>query len=275
MILSSVRFALGFAAIGTLVLALGFYRQSEWATRLWPWPDGRMSYIFISSILAAIAAPILWVALSGEIRASEPGAINLGITFAGSGLYLLWLAFDTGGTAITIAAVVFLATALLQVVVFRWCRRYSLTDERRMPVPVRMSFAVFAVGLIVVGSALVLRAEHIFPWPLNPDSSVIFGWIFLGAATYFAHAVLRPSWANTAGQLLGFLAYDVVLIWPFLDHFDAVATDHRTSLIIYTVVVIYSAILALYYLSVNPPTRLWQQQQSSTELKPQPAIDVS
>jgi hypothetical protein len=269
---SSIRYALTISALLTLVLAVGFYQQWAWATRFWPWEDGRMSYIFISSILAAVAAPILWIALTGAFRASEPGAIDLAISGTGAGLYLAWLAIDGRGMAVTVAAGAFLMIALVQVGVYRWCRQYTLKDQRAMPLPVRVSFGVFAVALLMVGSALVLQADHIFPWPLRSDSSVIFGWIFLGAAAYFIHGVLRPSWANAAGQLLGFLAYDVVLIWPFLDHFDTVTSAHRTSLIVYTSVIIYSAVLAIYYLLINPGTRLWQARQTETEVPPHSAL---
>jgi hypothetical protein len=262
---STIRYMLVVPAFLTLVLAVGFYQQAEWATRFWPWEDGRMSYIFVSSILAAIAAPILWIALTGEFRASEPGAIDLAISGTGAGIYLTWLAIDGRGTAVTVAAGVFLAIALVQAGVFRWCRQYTLKDRRTMPLPVQVSFGVFAVALILVGSALVLQADHIFPWPLRPDSSVIFGWTFLGAAAYFIHGVLQPSWPNAAGQLLGFLAYDIVLIWPFLDHFDTVASEHRTSLIVYIAVIIYSALLAIYYLGIHPTTRLWQAPQPVTD----------
>ena len=40
--------------------------------------------------------------------------------------------------------------------------------------------------------------------------------IFLGSAIYFAYGLQRPVWGNAKGQLLGFLAYDLVLIVPFV-----------------------------------------------------------
>lgn len=42
-----------------LELTAGFFLQLDWAKELWPWPAGRLSYIFFSSIAAAIAAPMI------------------------------------------------------------------------------------------------------------------------------------------------------------------------------------------------------------------------
>lgn len=120
----------------------------------------------------------------------------------------------------------------------------------------RRTFGAFAVVLILAGTALIVGRPNVFTWPLNPDDSVIYGWIFLGAAVYFLHGVVRPGWYNASGQLLGFLAYDLILIFPFLAHFDTVHPEHRTSLTVYTTVLIYSGALAIYYLFLHRRTRL-------------------
>jgi hypothetical protein len=88
--------------------------------------------------------------------------------------------------------------------------------------------------------------------------SVVVGWMFLGAAFYFFYALLRPSWVNSAGQLAGFLAYDVVLIVPFLTRLPTTPPQNRLGLTVYTAVVLYSGLLAIYYLFINKPTRLWK-----------------
>jgi hypothetical protein len=85
---------------------------------------------------------------------------------------------------------------------------------------------------------------------------VIYGFMFLGAAVYFAYALLRPSWANSGGQLAGFLAYDLVLIVPFIAHFGRVEAQLLPNLIIYMVVIVSSALLSFYYLFVNKETRV-------------------
>ena len=71
--------------------------------------------------------------------------------------------------------------------------------------------------------------------------------------------VLFPLWPGVSllgkRQLLGFLAYDLVLIGPFLQHFSTVRPEMRLSLILYTFVVCYSGLLAIYFLFIHPPTR--------------------
>jgi hypothetical protein len=138
-----------------------------------------------------------------------------------------------------------------------WASRYQIRDTRPMPRPIFISFMAFALLLIVTATGLVLRAPTIFPWVLLPETSVLFGWFFAGAALYFAYGLLRPSWHNACGQLLGFLAYDLILIVPFIAHFATVTSDHLLSLSIYVVVLVYSGALAIYYLFFYKATRLW------------------
>lgn len=252
----AMRLALSLVGIGTLFLALGFATRQPWATNLWPWDDGRLSFIFIGSIAAAVATPILWIAATGELRAAAPGALNLIVSFGGAAATLGWLAARQGAARLLVTALAFALATLATLAIWYWSRRLPFRDPRPLPLPVRASFGLFGALLIPVGLALVLRAPHVFPWPLLPDSSTIFGWIFLGASVYFLHGLLWPSWANAAGQLLGFLAYDLVLIGPFLSHFASVKPEHRPSLIVYTAVLIYSGALATYYLFLNPTTRL-------------------
>ena len=110
-------------------------------------------------------------------------------------------------------------------------------------------------SLFLAGGALLLKAP-IFPWALNPDSSVIFGCIFIGDAFYFLYGLLRPHWQNAFGQLLSFLAYDLVLIGPFLALFNTVESERLVNLIAYTAVLLYSSILAIYFLFLKPKTRM-------------------
>jgi len=125
-----------------------------------------------------------------------------------------------------------------------------------MPTLARASFAFFVIALIIAGGALVLKTPNILPWRVTPELGVMSGWFFLGAAAYFTYALLRPAWANTAGQLAGFLAYDLILIVPFLQRLPTIAPELQISLYIYIAVVVYSGLLALYYLFLNPATRI-------------------
>ena len=123
-----------------------------------------------------------------------------------------------------------------------------------MPALVHWSFVVFVIALVYAAIRLFLQIPTI-PWPLTPELSIVAGCMFLGAAAYFVYGLLRPSWVNAGGQLAGFLAYDLVLIVPFLRALPNVAPEFRTGLIVYTIVVIYSGLLAIYCLFLRRPAR--------------------
>jgi hypothetical protein len=124
-----------------------------------------------------------------------------------------------------------------------------------MPSVVRFSFAAFAVILVGAGAALIFHAE-IFPWPLTSEASVMFGFVYLGAAVYFIGGFLEPRWGNAAGQLAGFLAYDVILLAPFLARFGEASGGELRSLLVYLAFLLYSGGLAIHYLFLAEPTRI-------------------
>jgi hypothetical protein len=240
-----------------VILTVGFFWRLPWATRLWPWADSPLSYVWLASICAAIAAPIIWIALSGELGATSGGSLNLLVTAIGATVSLLFFYPSGDQHSATGLVIVFVISILILAGVTWWASRLPIRDTRPMPRPIFISFIVFALLLIATATGLVLRVPTIFPWALLPETSVLFGWFFAGAAFYFAYGVARPSWHNACGQLLGFLAYDLILIVPFIGHFATVTSDHLLSLSIYVVVLIYSGGLAIYYLFLNKTTWLW------------------
>jgi hypothetical protein len=84
-----VRTAFVLASVISLVLTAGFFAQVSWATTLWPWPAAPLSFVFIASILAAIAIPVLWIAVSGEIAAAQAGSLDLAVMYGGMLVYVL------------------------------------------------------------------------------------------------------------------------------------------------------------------------------------------
>jgi len=243
------------AGILTLVLVGGFFAQAEWATTLWPWPDAPLSYAFIASILAAIAIPMLWIAVDGEAAAMQAGALDLTVMYGGMFLYVVTLIGDPGQPELWPYAVVFGLACLGSAATFARSRRIAWSDGRPVPALVRGSFGAFALVLLAAGAALIFHAD-IFPWTLSAESSVMFGLVYLGAAVYFIHGFVLPRWSNAAGQLAGFLAYDVILLGPFFAHFADVSGGQLTSLIVYVAFLLYSGALAVYYLLISERTRL-------------------
>jgi hypothetical protein len=248
-----------FIAVGVLalVLAAGFFLQSAWATSLWPFATSRLSNIFLSSMLAAIGVPLIWLGASGDLAAARGGAADMAMTHGGIAAFTAqaWMSNPQNAGALNYAM---FSGALLIVFIalLAWTSRLSFRDTRPTPPLVRWSFAIFSVGLLFFGAKLALVTPGAFPWPLTREQSVIYGWMFLGSAVIFGYGALRPLWSNAKTQLLGFLAYDLVLLGPFIFHFETVRPELWWNLVIYVVVLSYSAALAIYYLFVDRELRL-------------------
>ncbi len=224
-----------------------------------------MSFVFLSSIAASIAAVWLCIGLTGEFAALASVAVNTAVAAGGVSLFLAREIALHPASGLAMPLAVTLAAFAFGIALYFASRRLATRDPRPMPAHVRGAFAVFVVVLVVAGGALALQRQ-VFPWPLQPQSATVFGCVFLGAAAYFAHAVAGGRWALAAPPLAGFLAYDLVLIVPYarlLGAADAAVDDYYggssvnlTSLAIYLGVLITSAALALQALVLSPSTRL-------------------
>jgi hypothetical protein len=252
--MKQIRIAIFVVGWVILALAVGFIFHLPFATGIWPWPDGRLSYLFIGSILAAVSAAALWIGWTGELGALPAGSLNIFVIGVTTFIYFLQLAFQQNRTDLLTYAIASLFMAIVSGAAFLWSRRIPLSDSRPTPKLVRVSFGIFIVSLVLAGCALIFRLP-IFPWALNPDSSVIFGCIFLGDAFYFLYGLLYPRWHNALGQLLSFLAYDLVLIVPFLLLFNTVQPGYLLNLVLYVSVLLYSGAIAVYFLFIDPRTR--------------------
>jgi hypothetical protein len=248
-----IRALIFFGGLIILGFAIGFVFRQPFATAIWPWENGRYSYLFIGSILAAVSAAAIWIGWSGELGALPAGSLNVFVIALTTSIYFFNLAAQ-GRSDILPFGVASVLMAVISGAAFLWSRRLSLTDQRPTPMPVRVSFGIFIAALFLAGGALALRLP-VFPWDLNPDSSVVFGCIFLGDAFYFLYGLYRPRWGNAFGQLLSFLAYDLVLIVPFVLLFNTVPPERMPNLVVYTAVLIYSGGLAVYYLFIDSKTR--------------------
>lgn len=239
-----IRGALILWSLALLALTAGFVLQAPWALWLWPWPDGRLSYLWVGSILAAVALPILWIGAKGELAAMRAGALDFALSFAGIAAFLTWLHPAEGLTPWVVGAWLALAANLA---IWLAVRRLPFRDTRPVPGLVRGAFLALGLVLIGVGTALLLCLPAVFPWPLKPETSVLIGWVFLGAAVYLLHGFVYPLRGNVSGQLAGFAAYDLVLLVPFIQHFETVKPEHLPSLAVFTGVLVATLLLAIYY----------------------------
>jgi uncharacterized membrane protein len=256
-----LRIALYVYAALTLNLAIGFALQMDWATRLWPWEVDRLSYIFVGSVLAALAGSFAAWAYTNEPAGGQAIALNAFVVTTAGATHFLRVYQRTDDSALLAAAVVFAISAVAYGLIAARTFRYAFRDRIHAPALVRWSFAGFAAAMAIGGVLLITDNRSFFPWPLNSDSAVIFGWVFLGDGLFFLHGVLRPYRNNARGQLANFLAFDLVLLVPFVRHFSDATDDQLVGLGIWTAIIVISGVLAVYYLLIDARTRLVQLPQ--------------
>jgi hypothetical protein len=75
-------------------------------------------------------------------------------------------------------------------------------------------------------------------------------------AFYYLYALVRPQWIHALGPLLGFLVYDLVLAYPLFAHYGNLQPGQLPGQVAASLIIVFSAILGIYYLFVNPDTRL-------------------
>jgi hypothetical protein len=251
----SLRPVLLAVGILQLILAAGFFFQAAWATSLWPVPDTRLSYAFIAAILAGGAAPLIWIALSDQLGGLTGYGLGFGIMYAGMALaaFLFYLR-NQQAALLGFAWVIGVVAALCAFLFFR--TRGMVIDSQPTPRLVRLAFMLEVLVLAGAGILLLLKVPNTLPWNLSPESSVLYGWVFLGLAFYYLYAILQPQWIHALGPLLGFLAYDLVLFSPLFARFGDLQPEHVRGQVAATIIIIFSAALGVYYLFVNPSTRL-------------------
>jgi heme/copper-type cytochrome/quinol oxidase subunit 4 len=238
----------------SFILTVGFCLHMPLLTSILPPAGSFPIHMFLASITASIGASLLWIGFSGELGAVAGGAIDLAVFYGG--LTIVQLLSARHASQHLLAGVLLCLVALIvSLGIFLHFRRYPLEDRRLMPLPVRVSFGVFTIVLLLVGSTLLLQVPNVFAWTLDPSSAVLIGCFFLGSACYFLYGLLFPRWHNACGQLWSFLAYDLVLIVPFLFHFGTVRSMQLPSLIVNTIILVYSGTLAIYYLLIKKETR--------------------
>jgi hypothetical protein len=255
---NTVRYIMFLVCAIQFFFAIAFFLQLPFAVNLWPFPGTTpLTFIFIASIFAAAAASTLWAVASENYGALAGIGLDYITILAPMSILSFQLVTGSGNSQLTFFGIACVFGFLFGLGLVLWSIRIPMDRTLPMPGFVRWSFVIFIIALLIVSTRLILKVPNSIPWKITPELSVVMGWMFLGAALYFVYALLRPSWVNAAGQLVGFLAYDVVLIVPFLTRLPTVAPEDRIGLSIYTAVVICSGLLAIYYLFIHKSTRLW------------------
>ena len=259
--MKSLKQVLLVVGILQLILSAGFFFQQTWATSLWPVPDTRLSYAFIAAILAGGAAPLIWIALSERFGGLAGYGLSFGIMYAGMALAALLFYLQNQQTKLLGFGLFMGLVAMLCATLFLRTRN-NLQEGQPTPRIVRLAFLLEVLVLAGAGLLLLLKVPNTLPWNLSPESSVLYGWVFLGLAFYYLYAVLKPRWIHALGPLLGFLAYDLVLFSPLFARFGNLQPEHIRGQVAASVIIIFSAALGIYYLFINPATRLGARDNS-------------
>ena len=249
------KIALTVVGVIDLMLAAGFFFQQSWATAFWPLPDTPLSYAFIAAILAGGAAPLIWIGLSGDFAALPGYGLSFGIMYAGMGLSALLFYLRDQNPSLAVFALVMGILAVTGGILFMRTR-HSTQGGQQTPRIVIYAFMAEVLVLAAAGILLILKVPNTLPWNLSPESSVLYGWVFLGLAFYYLYAVLNPKWTHAQGPLLGFLIYDLVLFSPLFARFGNLQPEHVGGQVAASLIIIFSAALGVYYLFANPATRL-------------------
>lgn len=249
-------------------VGIGLFFGSNWAKEWWPLPDVRMTYIFLASIVASTAMLILWPVLRRDLGALRAAAFNMSTATAPLGLYLIWLGRDGDTRDLMVSGAAFIGFGMSWMVIWRWVSRIPVRDTRPLPTIIRGVFVVFCCLLVPIGTALLFQVDGVFPWDISPSNSTVSGIIFLSAAALFGFILRRPYWVYGEAGLASFLAYDLVLAFPYLDFYrnrddaDTVASYYggasysppagetgvgELSLVIYLAVLAISAAVALVF----------------------------
>jgi hypothetical protein len=248
---------IGLVGVLMLVYSLGIYFGLPAARQLWIWPESSaVGFAFVGSWLAGVAAPLIWISLSGHMPAIRGGALAGAVAFGGNAV-LLWVRHSLPGKERFLPfAVVFLIIALGALVVLIWSTRLATLEDQKPPPAIRWTFVLFAAILLPVGLGMVLNTPGIFPSALAPDMARLYGWFFLGSFVYYLFGFVRPSWLNATGHMLSFLVYDLLLIPPFAQYWLVVPAEFRLNLVIYLAVLVTSMLFCIYFLFLHPGTRL-------------------
>src|SRR5688572_18383009 len=192
-------------------LAVAFILKLPIVVRVWPLQyTNTMSFVFIGSIFLAAAASTVWCLI-----VKQDGALaGVALDYMTIMIPVAILAFQIAGRSQGLRnfGIASALSAVFGLGLFLWSVRKPIRRDPPMPRLVKVSFTAFIIALLIAGGQLVMKRTDILPWNAGSPGGILYGWMFIGAAAYFAYGLLRPSWHNAGGQLAGFLAYDLVLI---------------------------------------------------------------
>jgi hypothetical protein len=252
----AVRAALVVTGIFSLSAAAGFTLHLEPFAEIWPLDDAVAVDRFLGAYLAGIGASLLWIGISGELRAAVAGAISLTVVYISLAIKSLTLPLGPAGPHLRPVELLCVVAACISAGIALWFRRFRIRDRQPLPRLVQIAFVVFVLLLAVVGLAMQFGLSFSYYVALGPAAAALVGSSFLGSAAYFLCSLVLPVWGNARAQLWGFLAYDLVLLAPLASRLSSVDAAHWSALVVYVAVLVLSGMLAIYYLLIAPAMRV-------------------
>lgn len=163
----------------------------------------------IGATLFAYSIATLWVGLARSYHALVGGGLSFVLTFGGAALYSL----KTGGGWY---GQLFLYMAILSLWIYFFGLTLPRKKEEKLPFAARLLFGVIMTLALLEGIYLIVPLPFKFAWLLQPQHAILYGWMLIGGALYFAWVLYRPTWENGYPALYALLAYDLVLLGPAL-----------------------------------------------------------
>lgn len=257
-----LRLLLLLIGLGQLFIAVGFIIRLPQVVQLWPLPyTSNTAMLFIASFIAAGSAALLFATLTEDHSTVAGLFLAYSIVLLAVAILAFQMSTMPGNRAMRGLGIACAVGFIFSLGLFLWSQRIPWRDTRPIPRGTKVILTLVTAALLLVGGALVLKTPNILPWNMgNAAAGVIYGWMFVGAAAYCAYGILRAGWGNAAGQLLALLVYDLVLIGPFLTMLPTINEAYRLNLMVYMLVVVGTGTVAIYYLILNPATRLLRRQ---------------
>jgi hypothetical protein len=194
----------------------------------------------------------LYIGATGKLAPAVTSAINYMLVFGGTGILYLQLYFQGADSAsqpmLIVIGVFSLLVALISIFLFLSVRDIPVSDPTPMPKALRIAVMVITLFVGMTSVSLIVFKINLLPWGGTTLFGLLYGWLFAGTGASLLYGLVRNKWEIVSAQLLAFLAYDIVLIPPFIDFFNKVQADKLPGFIVYFGFVTGSAIVAVYYL---------------------------
>jgi hypothetical protein len=246
--------------------AVGFMARTPWTLKLVPLPSGTaynndtLGLMFIASMVVAWGVSSVYIGATGKLAPAVTSAINYILVFGGTGILYLQLYFQAANpsslTPLLTTGFVSVLVALLSIFLLWALRNEGVGDPTQMPKALRIAIGVMTLFVGMTSVSLIVFKVNLLPWGGTTVFGVVYGWLFLGTGASLLYGLVRNKWEIVASQLLAFLAYDIVLIPPFIDFFSKVQADKLPGFIMYFGFVVGSGIIAVYYLFFDARTRI-------------------